>query len=221
VAPRRTGRDLPLFGADERTPLIAAPPAPRPPLAVRRATPDPVRLRSEAGHTPWLDLKAPDDDRMPPRPATAPSAEVHAPADGDAGAAPIAARVSAVVIDLLILAVVDLAVVYFTLQICGLSLADLDILPKAPLVAFLVVQNGGYLVTFTAGGQTLGKMASGIRVVAADDDRPLDVTQSLLRTIVWVMLAVPAGLGFVSAFFTRDHRGLHDRCAGTRVVRAA
>ena len=43
-------------------------------------------------------------------------------------------------IDLLILAVVDLAVVYFTLQICGLSLADLDILPKAPLVAFLVVR---------------------------------------------------------------------------------
>ena len=32
-------------------------------------------------------------------------------------------------------------------------------------VAFLLVQNGGYLVAFTAGGQTLGKMAAGIRVV--------------------------------------------------------
>ena len=35
-----------------------------------------------------------------------------------------------------------------------------------------------------------------------------------------VVLAVPAGLGFLTAFFSRDHRGLHDRFAGTRVVRA-
>ena len=30
-----------------------------------------------------------------------------------------------------------------------------------------------------------------------------------------------AGLGFLSALFSRDHRGLHDRFAGTRVVRAS
>ena len=37
---------------------------------------------------------------------------------------------------------------------------DLGMLPKGPLLAFLLVQNGGYLVAFTAGGQTLGKMAA-------------------------------------------------------------
>jgi len=37
---------------------------------------------------------------------------------------------------------------------------------------------------------------------------------------MWVILAVPVGLGFVSAVVSRDHRGLHDRFAGTRVVRA-
>jgi len=42
-----------------------------------------------------------------------------------------------------------------------------------------------------------------------------------LWPVMWIVLAVPAGLGFLSALFSRDHRGLHDRFAGTRVVRAS
>jgi uncharacterized RDD family membrane protein YckC len=38
--------------------------------------------------------------------------------------------------------------------------------------------------------------------------------------LLWFVLAIPAGLGFASALFNREHRGLHDRFAGTRVVRA-
>jgi len=136
----------------------------------------------------------------------------------DAG---VGARLLAVLIDLMILAVVDAAVVYFTMQICGITLDDLDVLPKGPLLTFLLVQNGGYLVAFTAGGQTLGKMAVGIRVVPADDQPSLDLGRAFLRTLVWLLLAVPAGLGFLTALFSPDHRGLHDRFAGTRVVRAS
>ena len=33
-------------------------------------------------------------------------------------------------------------------------------------------------------------------------------------------LALPVGLGFLTALFSKDRRGLHDRFAGTRVVRA-
>ena len=134
--------------------------------------------------------------------------------------APVAARLIAVVIDLLILAIIDAVVVYFTVQICGITLNDLGVLPKGPLMAFLLVQNGGYLVAFTAGGQTLGKMALGIRVVPSESTSNLDLGRAFLRTVMWVILAVPAGLGFVSAVVSRDHRGLHDRFAGTRVVRA-
>ena len=76
--------------------------------------------------------------------------------------------------------------IYFTMQICGLDVEDLAILPKGPLLAFLLVQNGGYLVAFTAGGQTLGKMAAGIRVVPADSDAPLDLGRAFLRTLMWV-----------------------------------
>ena len=140
--------------------------------------------------------------------------------DGSPRDAPVAARLIAVVIDVLILAIIDAVVVYFTVQICGLTLNDLGVLPKGPLVAFLLVQNGGYLVAFTAGGQTLGKMALGIRVVPSESTSTLDLGRAFLRTVMWVILAVPAGLGFVSAVVSRDHRGLHDRFAGTRVVRA-
>ena len=132
----------------------------------------------------------------------------------------MASRLAAAAVDLAILAVIDVVVVYFTMQICGLTLADLSVLPKAPLLAFLLVQNGGYLVAFTAGGQTLGKMAAGIKVVPTGSDAALDIGHSVVRTLVWAVLAVPAGLGFLTAFFSRDRRGLHDRCAGTRVVRA-
>ncbi len=135
--------------------------------------------------------------------------------------AAVSARFVAVVIDLLILAATDATVIYFTMQICGLTIQELGLLPKVPLVAFLLVQNGGYLVAFTLGGQTLGKMAVDIRVVPAAADDTLDVNRACLRTLLWFLLAVPAGLGFLTTVFSRDRRGLHDRCAGTRVVRAS
>jgi uncharacterized RDD family membrane protein YckC len=138
----------------------------------------------------------------------------------DAAAAGLFARLFAAIIDVVILAAIDAVVIYFTMQICGLTVQDLAILPKAPLLAFLVVQNGGYLVAFTVSGQTLGKMVAGIRVVRAESPSRLDFGHALLRTLVWAVLALPAGLGFLTALFSTDRRGLHDRFAGTRVVRA-
>jgi len=135
--------------------------------------------------------------------------------------AAVSARFVAVVIDLLILAAIDAVVIYFTMEICGVTLEEFGILPKVPLLAFLLVQNGGYLVAFTAGGQTLGKMAVDIRVEPADSEDTLDLGRACVRTVIWALLAVPAGLGFLTALFSQDRRGLHDRCAGTRVVRAS
>jgi len=214
--------ELPLFGPpipDDDQPLITKPSPPRPPLSVRRATPEIPRLRAEpAPRTPSFDLDlesaqvaAPllPHDRAQQEPAPAMAYE-----DASVGA-----RVVAVAIDLLILLAIDALVIYLTLQICGISLEDIAILPKGPLLAFLLVQNGGYLVTFTAGGQTLGKMAAGIRVVSSEEDSALDLGRALLRELMWFVLAIPVGLGFLTALFSRDHRGLHDRFAGTRVVR--
>lgn len=224
-APVSSSSDLPLFGApltsDE--PLIRRPSPPRPPLAVRRATPEVPRLRSEQPRAQPLELDldtpiAPSGRTVRNAPAPLPewpAVDIEGASD-DAG---LGARLLAVILDLAVLASIDAVVIYFTMQICGITWNDLDILPKAPLIAFLLVQNGGYLVAFTAGGQTLGKMATGIKVVTAGSRSQLDLGRAILRTACWVVLAVPAGLGFLTALFSSDHRGLHDRFARTRVVR--
>jgi len=230
--------ELPLFGPPipDDEPLITRASPPRQPLAVRRATPDAPRVRVDPPlRAPTLDL-AMDLDEAPPASTAALTPSIPAARnpwstrDGRAAniavdecAAPdagVGSRLLAVFLDLVILAAIDVAVVYFTMQICGIGVEDAAILPKGPLVAFLLVQNGGYLVAFTAGGQTLGKMAAGIRVVPAGSDAPLDLGRAFLRTMMWGVLAIPVGLGFLTALFSRDHRGLHDRFAGTRVVRA-
>jgi uncharacterized RDD family membrane protein YckC len=238
-APAPPTGDLPLFQAPiDDTPLITAPSPPRTPLAVRRATPEVPRLRPEP-RAQSFDLSF-EPESAPPAardrvvrplgPSPLPVSrrrtvdvqqarqEPDLPAQRDAG---LVARFFAMAADLLLLGIVDVVVVYFTMQICGLSVLELAVLPKAPMLAFLVVQNGGYFVAFTASGQTLGKMAAGIRVVTEDADEPLTVGRASLRTLMWTLLALPAGLGFVTALFRPDHRGLHDRFAGTRVVRTA
>jgi uncharacterized RDD family membrane protein YckC len=204
------GADLPLFRASPPgdSPLAATVP-PRPPLAVRRATPQVPRPRPATPSAPLLDLATAERAAARERDAV-----------GEIEVATLTARVAAVAIDLSILAAIDAVVVYFTMKICGLTLDEFGTIPKGPLAAFLLFQNAAYLVAFTAGGQTLGKMATGIRIVSATSSGPLDLGRSIVRTMIWALLAVPAGLGFLTTILRADHRGLHDRCAGTRVVRA-
>lgn len=223
---RQTPSAMPLFapGIDDDTPLITKASPPRAPLAVRRSTPEMARLRSV---TPTklgsldlgLEMELPAADTAPrliPSERAQVPAVPHVPHE-DAG---VSRRVVAGAVDSLILLAIDVVVIYFTMQICGVGLAEFGMLPKGPLVVFLVVQNVGYLVAFTVGGQTLGKMAAGIKVIAEDSDDALDLSCALKRTVMWLVLAFPAGLGLAFALFDHDHRGLHDRFAGTRVVRA-
>lgn len=235
--------DLPLF--DDDRPLVSVPAAPRAPLSVRRTTQDPAKLRSR--HAPPspprppsadLDLQfEPETDAEPafepePEPAGEPAAPVRRATSPDAPdpreAAPAVRRLIAAVIDLVLIAAIDSAVVYFTLRLSGLgmTLGDFFLLPIVPLGAFLLLLNGGYFVMFTAAtGQTIGKMAAAIRVVGT---APADVIhdrvtfgRAVLRTAGYFASLLPAGLGFLPAFVgPRDHRALHDRLAETRVVRA-
>jgi uncharacterized RDD family membrane protein YckC len=224
--------ELPLFGAPiaDDVPLITKPSAPRPPLSVRRATPEVPRLRSEP-RAPLLDWPEPQASTTPvqntasrpapDRPRARPQEPLHVEPDTfTLEPAALGARALAALIDVGLLLAVDVIVVYFTLQICRVSFAELALLPKAPLLAFLLLQNVGYVVAFTTTGQTLGKMIAGVRVLADDTDNAPDIGQSVLRALVWMVLALPAGLGLLTATLSRDGRGLHDRFAGTRVVRA-
>ena len=231
--------DLPLFGGafSDDEPLITRASAPRTPLAVRRSTPDVPRLRTTPHRvmTPSLDLSSepePATPLVPVTPVMAPPVvagshppaparrKVPAPNLGLGTDASLAARLLAVIVDLAVLGGIDAVVVYFTMQICGIGVADLAMLPRVPLLAFFLVQNGGYLVVFTAGGQTLGKMLTGIKVVSTEPHSSLDLGCACLRELLWLALLAPAGLGLLTVFAGDHHRGIHDRLAGTRVVRA-
>jgi uncharacterized RDD family membrane protein YckC len=223
-AGQRAVAELPLFGPPitDDVPLITKPSPPRPPLAVRRATPEVPRLRAEP-RAPLLEWPS-DTQAMPPASAArpirrpdAPLPQVHAHA-GSPAQASLARRGVAAAIDVVLLAAVDVVVIYFTMKICRIAPSEWRMLPKAPLLAFLLLQNGGYLVAFTAVGQTLGKMMAGVRVLADDHDGVPDFGRAALRALLWLPLALPAGLGLLSAALYDDRRGWHDRFAGTRVV---
>lgn len=226
--------ELPLFGgpAADDEPLIRQASAPRQPLSVRRATPEVPRLRGET-RAPMLDWSEPTtgsgaSSRPAPQPANietfrrrrATPEPAPVPVEVEDEPATLGSRALASAVDVGLLAVVDIVVIYFTMKICRLPLSDIALLPKAPLVAFLILQNVGYLIAFTASGQTLGKMIAGVRVLSNDTDDTPDVASAAMRAAVWVVLALPAGLGLLTAGLSRDGRGLHDRFAGTRVVRA-
>jgi len=220
--------ELPLFGRPmgDDVPLITRPSPPRTPLAVRRATPEVPRLRSDA-RTPSLDFVPTDADARTLTPSasqrrtvTAVDSRQSEPATAADAPAAVSARVLAAIIDVVLLAGIDIAVVYFTMQIVGVTVAELTILPKVPLIAFLFVQNITYFVLFTAGGQTMGQMALRIKVISDEAGASPDLSRAMVRTLVWTILAVPAGLGLAPALFSQDRRGLHDRFSRTRVVRA-
>jgi uncharacterized RDD family membrane protein YckC len=223
LSTRSTASELPLFGVDDDTPLITKASPPRAPLSVRRSTPEVPRLRTVGARTGAAsDLALDLEPTLDANPRLVPSERAQSvdwSASDRREDAGILRRIGALAVDCLILSIIDIAVIYLTMQICGLGVDEFRLLPKAPLVAFLVVQNVGYLIAFTASGQTLGKMTAGIEVVPADPYDLLDVGRALKRTVAWLVLACPVGLGLLPAILSHDQRGLHDRFAGTRVVR--
>ena len=215
--------DLPLFGDDT---LAAFLPPPRAPLAVRRSTPAPTRMRPRASTPPpealTLNLGEPATGEPGPAEPLEPDRRPEASSPGreaEAAATP-GRRITAAVIDLGLIVLVDLVVLHFTLALCGLTMNDIHVVPVVPMAAFFLVLNGGYLVLFTGTlGQTLGKMAVEIEVVS-DRRGGMDLRRATLRAGATLLSLLPAGLGWVAAL-VGDHRGLHDRLAGTRVVRVA
>jgi uncharacterized RDD family membrane protein YckC len=220
--PATPPRDLsfPLFAPrkdEDDEPLIKLPSAPRPPLAVRR-TPEQPRFRPSGRPLPneesrlALDVvepitRTPDEFRTTPvtPPLTVPVISG------------LPRRAAAGLIDLAILLGIDFVIVYSTLQMSSLTLADWALLPAAPMIAFLGLLKLSYFGAFTAAcGQTIGKMAMRIRVVG--DDAPLDPGRAARRTLVSAVSVLAVGTGFIPALVDPDRRALHDRLAGTRVV---
>jgi len=241
--PRRSEADMPAARAaragdpslplssrssvDDDEPLIKLPAAPRPPLSVRR-TPESAARRAvkEAPPAPTLgfgdELTQFPTEETVPQPttrATAPVTRIAHVVPGEASGA--LRRVVAAVIDQAILVGIDVAVIYFTLRVVSLTWSDWQLLSPLPLVAFLALIKFAYFSAFTAlGGQTIGKMATHIRVVS-DQNHLVDPAHAVRRSLAGALSLLTLGIGFLPALLTPERRALHDRLAHTRVVSAA
>jgi uncharacterized RDD family membrane protein YckC len=126
-----------------------------------------------------------------------------APPEGPGAVATTGSRVAAFALDVVLSALIG-----------GFVRAVLD---GATTVSLSLADEGAFalqvLLLTALTGQSLGKRVLGIRVVRlADVDGSPGFLPAAIRTAL-VMLVIPA------VFMDRDGRGLHDKAAGTLVVR--
>ena len=228
---------FPLFspsGDDE--PLIKTPSEPRAPLAVRRSS-ELSRSRSasrtprnvESGLTLEFAEETPAESAQPlrseavapirrevvPEPIVRAASSASSSADTVAG---LGRRALAALIDHAILFGIDVFVFFSTLRMTALTTEEWRSLPLLPFLSFLLFMKLAYFSAFTAmGGQTIGKMAARIRVVA-DDQFMMDPARAIKRTLTGVISLASLGLGLIPALIAPDRRALHDRVAHTHVV---
>jgi uncharacterized RDD family membrane protein YckC len=229
--------ELPLFVRESPAP-------PRAPLSVRRTVAEPPRVRTvDSGmraatkdlRVGPLDRDLLDDLRRVEREEAAYAAvQARVRANADTGARaggeldddpediPATQRLAAAALDGVLLGAIGSVALWATLRVTGASITSFG---TDAIVAFLVFVGGvsvAYLLMFTAaGGQTVGKMLMGLRVVGDTVDSidgQVTMAQAALRAVLAPLSVLALGLGWLPALFGRG-LALHDRLAHTRVVR--
>lgn len=245
VAPPTT--DLPLFVKETKgreTDLNLESPAEafvrnsggRPPLVVRRPAdvnrpgPQPsAYVQRQDRRVGPLDNDLLEDLRRVEREEAAAARAAELAARASAGLAeedsadePVAPsqRLMAAAIDGLLLGGVGTFVLWATLRMTGVAASAFSVGAIVPLAIFLAGVGVSYLLMFTlAGGQTVGKMLAGIRVVPEDDPAErVSFRQAAARAFLAPMSMAVLGLGWFPALLGRV--AIHDRLVHTRVVRA-
>ncbi len=134
-------------------------------------------------------------------------------------------RVSALLVDLLVLFLLHIGSSLFigALLIQTISL-DLQQIIASALLYFIFLVFAPPILTllyFTIlhawGGQTIGKMIFGLRIVSATGTA-ISGGVAFLRWAAAVASTLAFALGFIWAFFDKNHCTWHDRLSGTRIV---
>ena len=124
----------------------------------------------------------------------------------------------AAALDLGLLTILWAIVVYFASRAAHVELMGLR--PAWPYLggylAFLSLTYAGYFTGTT--GQTLGKIAVGLRVVDAGG-RPPGYLRAFVRAALGSIGVLAAGAGLIPMLLDPARRALHDRLVKTRVVK--
>lgn len=128
-------------------------------------------------------------------------------------------RVAACMIDSLILGAVQF-VIGLALGLAGGAAADESYAMLAITWLCSVAVSITYYVYFTGyNGQTPGKMALRIQVIRSDGT-PMSYGRAFLREIIGKFVSsILLGIGYLMVAFDRQKQGLHDRIAGTYVIK--
>jgi uncharacterized RDD family membrane protein YckC len=90
--------------------------------------------------------------------------------------------------------------------------------PRTPLVFFGIVFAAYFLLTESFGGQSIGKMIVGLRVVEDDKyQKPTGFKHACVRLLLFAAGTAFLGLGLLASFLDPKRRPLHDRYSGTIV----
>ncbi len=129
-------------------------------------------------------------------------------------------RLLAALLDTLFWGSLSVLVVYFASRVA--RVAPWELRPGWPyLLGYLGFLGLSYAVYFTgATGQTLGKMATRLRVVDSEG-RPPVYGRALVRAVLGTLSVALAALGLLPMLFDPARRTLHDRLTRTRVVKSA
>jgi uncharacterized RDD family membrane protein YckC len=70
----------------------------------------------------------------------------------------------------------------------------------------------------SASGQTIGKMALGIRVIDFRGGGPIGFGRGFIRWLGRILSSIPCFLGYLWALWDKEKQGWHDKIATTVVV---
>lgn len=125
--------------------------------------------------------------------------------------------------------VIDVTFVWFLGMMLGLAVGLVGTLltmytadGPAPLDRLIIISGlifsvAYYLVSWTKSGQTVGKMALGIKIVGSDGQPPSG-GKAVLRYLGYILNGILLSIGFLWAAFDRKRQGWHDKIAGTYVI---
>lgn len=127
-------------------------------------------------------------------------------------------RAVALVVDVVVLALVELSLGSVARRVWGAGAEDSAAL-QSMAALFTLLFAALYVTLLHAGtGQTIGKMVVRAHVVLVDGG-PVPAGTSLLRFFGYFVSCATLGFGYLMAGLRADKRALHDLIAGTRVER--
>lgn len=166
-------------------------------------------------------------DPMAPRAAATPVRATPAPTPATSAgnvlsepAAPQALRVGAFAADFLIIFIPMALAWKIAFHDQAWAIYRQDVVP--PLFLFSVIFGAYFLLSESFGGQSLGKMLLGLRVVEDDKyQKPTGLTHAARRLFLFALTGGFFGLGFLASFWDSKRRPWHDRYSGSIVRQKA